>query len=347
MKTPDPSATAFQVTYLEHFALTEKPFGITPDPDFFFESHSHSEAVRRLESFLREREGIALIYGGVGTGKTLICRRFLDGLDKNRFNAVHIINPLMDGLELLFEIAGQFNLTPPPSSTREDVLLALRDFLLAEHKKGRASVLVIDEAQLLSNDALALLMELSHLETDNEGMLHTILFGQKEIATGLLDQSMGELRRHITVTHYLEPLSLQEVGPYIRHRLSKAGSNGSISFSKDALKCVYTASKGCPRIINRICDQSLLLLSRQSKTTVDKSILNRVLRNEIAALLTMHERPKLFVRILYTIALILATVLIFYGLLFYLRPALGCADMNGADQHPGARYRLSLSEFLL
>ena len=99
MKTPDQSGAAFQVTYLEHFALTEKPFGATPNPGFFFESRSHSEAIGRLDSFLREGKGLALIYGNVGTGKAIVCRRFLDGLDKDRYNAALIVNPLMDAAE--------------------------------------------------------------------------------------------------------------------------------------------------------------------------------------------------------------------------------------------------------
>ena len=208
------------------------------------------------------------------------------------------------------------------------MLRALGDFLLAEREKGKASVLAVDEAQLLSNDGVALLVELSGFEKDNEGVLHVILFGQEEMATGLLDRSMRKLRRHITVTHYLQPLSRLEVGPYIRHRLSRAGSDGSISFTEDALKYIYAASKGCPRIINRICDQSLLLLSGQSKTVVGRRVVNRVLRNEIATPAMTPEGPKLPARIFYAIALILAAVLIFYGLFFYLRPAPGVPHPN-------------------
>jgi hypothetical protein len=148
------------------------------------------------------------------------------------------------------------------------------------------------------------------------------------MATGLLERSMRELRRHITVTHYLQPLSLQEVGPYIRHRLSKAGGNGSISFTEDACKYIYAASKGCPRIINRICDQSLLLLSTQSKTTVGRRVVNRALKNEIATPPMTQERRKLPPRIFYAIALILAAALIFCGLFFYLRPVPGVLHPN-------------------
>ncbi len=313
MKTPDPSASAFQVTYLDHFALIEKPFGATPDPDFFFASRSHSEAVQRLESYLKKGKGLALVYGDVGTGKTLVCRRVLNGLDGNEFNTALITNPLMDGAELLFEIARQFNVTPP-YSTQEAMVRALRGFLTVESKEGRASVLAIDEAQLLSDDALTLLAGLSCSDTDDEGALHVILFGQQEMATRLLDRPMARLRRHITVTHYLQPLSAEEVGGYVKYRLTKADSKGAISFTEEALDAVYDASSGCPRIINRICDRSLLLLSRQSGTTVDRKVLDQVIMSETDITLATPKRSKLPVRILYT-----AAVIIFFGLLLFHR----------------------------
>jgi type II secretory pathway predicted ATPase ExeA len=319
MKTPDPSAAAFQVTYLDHFTLIEKPFGATPDPDFFFESRSHSEAIQRLEAYLKEREGLALIYGDVGTGKTLVCRRLFNGLDRSDFNAVLITNPVMDGTELLFEIAAQLNVAPGDASTRETMIRTLKGFLTVELKEGRTSVVAIDEAQLLSNDALTLLLELSRRETDDDAALRIILFGQQDLATRLLDRSVAHLRRHVTVTHYLQPLSPEEVGGYVKYRLSRVDSKKAISFTEEALDGLFDASGGCPRVIKRLCDRSLLLLSRQPGTVVDRKILNMAIESEAGASSTVPKRFKLPVGIYYKVVLILAATLIFCGLFLFHR----------------------------
>lgn len=323
MKKPDRDAEGIQVSYTDHFGMVEKPFGLTPDPDFFFESRSHAEALHRLESFVKEGKGLALVYGDVGTGKTLVSRRLLNDFDRLGYRTALIINPFMDERELLLDIAGQFGISPPPFSTHESLSAALADFVLDEKKKGKTCVLAVDEAQLLSEDALAVLTELSCRGTDDAAGLRTVLFGQEEIATRLLNKGLEQLRRNITVTHYLQPLSGDEVGRYVKYRLSKSGSNGSISFTEDALGRIYAISRGYPRVVNGICDQSLLLLSRGSKHVVGRQVLNRVLKNEFLPPSTGWCHGKLSGRVLYRVALILAAVLVFCGLLLYLRPVLG------------------------
>lgn len=323
MKKTDRGAESAQVTYMDHFGMARRPFGLTPDPDFFFESQSHSEALRRLRSFIKEEGGLALVYGDVGTGKTLVCRRLLSDSDGLTFNSALIVNPLMDARELLLDIAGQFGISPPPLSTHEGLSAALADFFLHEQEKGKVCVLAIDEAQLLSEDALAVLADLSRHDAAEGGALRTILFGQEDIAARLLDRGMEQLRRNITVTHYLQPLSGDEVRRYIRHRLSKSGANGSISFTDDALKRIYAASKGYPRIVNGICDKSLLVLAQRSKNTVDRGVVNRALTDELITPVAARGRINVTGRVLYGAVLILAGVLILCGLFLYLRPTIG------------------------
>jgi type II secretory pathway predicted ATPase ExeA len=321
MRTPDRSVEDTQVAYTEHFGMADRPFGLTPDPDFFFESRSHLEAMRRLGSFARKGEGIALLYGDVGTGKTLVCRRLLDSLDGKGFDTALVINPLMDAQELLFEILFQFGITPPPSSTHDAALQALKDFLLNEHNIGRISLLAMDEAQLLSSEALALLVDLSGRDAGFRGMLRIILFGQEEMATKLLQPSMEAFRRHFTLTHYLHPLSSGEIGPYVRYRLSKVGSAGSDFFTQEAFDRIYAASGGCPRIINGICDQSLFLLSRRSGATVNRRILDEVFGDEAATTHSLRPRRAwLSKQTFWWLALIFAVALALCGLFLLVRP---------------------------
>jgi MSHA biogenesis protein MshM len=321
MRTPDRSVEDTQVAYTEHFGMADRPFGLTPDPDFFFESRSHLEAMRRLESFARKGEGIALLYGDVGTGKTLICRRLLGSLDGKEFRTALVINPLMDAHELLFEILFQFGIALPPSSTHDAALQALKDFLLNEHSIGRVSLLAMDEAQLLSDDALALLVDLIGQDTRFQGMLRVVLFGQEEMATKLLQPSMETFRRHFTLTHYLHPLSTDEIGPYVGYRLSKVGFGNSAFFTREALDRIYAASGGCPRIINGICNQSLFLLSRRSGATVDRRILDEVLEDETAATHPPRfNRMSMSKQTLRWLVLISAIALVLCGLFLLVRP---------------------------
>ncbi len=272
MKTPEPTANPFEVAYLKHLTLNEKPFGTTSDPAFFFESRSHSEALKGLQSFLDQKAGLALVYGDAGTGKTLICRRFLDSVDRSRFDVGLMVNPVVDRAVFLTEVARHFNIVLPPRSSGKETAEALfRN--LRTRPTGKMPVLAIDEAQDLSDDVIEVLEWLFRDETDDlKPSLRIILFGREELVTRLLDRRMGRIRRHIAMTHYLQALSPDEVGAYVRHRLAKAGSNGLIQFTEDALDGVYVASKGCPRVINTICDRCLLSLYKQSKTVVDQKV---------------------------------------------------------------------------
>jgi MSHA biogenesis protein MshM len=328
MKKADRGAENAQVTYADRFGMTEKPFGFTPDPDFFFDSRGHAEALRRLKAFAEKESGIALVYGDVGTGKTLVCRRLLNDLDKSGFHTALIINPLMDVEDFLLDVAGQFNISLPPLSTRDALLAAIADFVEEERKEGKMCVLAVDEAQLLPDETLAMLTGLATSPGAQDGIagdestpfegtaLRTILFAQQEIAPRFLDKNMEDLRRRITITHYLHPLSREEVGQYVKFRLSKAGANGSVSFTNESLGRIHTASKGYPRIVNGICDQSLFLLSRGSKKAVDREVLNRVLNNELAIPSAGSAPSGSIASALRRLALILAAFLVICGGLF-------------------------------
>ena len=271
-----------------------------------------------LQAFLDNKAGLALVYGDAGTGKTLICGRFLDGIDRSRFDVGLMLNPVADRGVFLTEIARHFNIPlPPRSSGKEMADLLFRS--LKSRPTGKIPVLAVDEAQNLSDDVLEALEWLFSEETgDLKPSLRILLFGREELVARLLSRRMGRLRRHIAVTHYLQALSPEEVGPYVRHRLDKAGSNGSIQFTEDALEGVYAASKGYPRVINTICDRCLLSLYKQSKTAVDQKVLRQALMNEDMGILPEEAgRPGSRLKVFLTTALAVAAILVLLLLLFH------------------------------
>jgi len=280
MDTTELQNILLRAPYLAHLALRKRPFCLTPDPAFYFDSQTHSEALRGLEAFLRRQPGFALIYGDVGTGKTLLCRRFLEGLNGKAYNAGLVLNPMMSVKEFLAEALRAFDLTPRSHATQADMVEALRSLVTTEERKGRQSVLAIDEAQLLSDDLLDLLATLSDTNGTAGRSLHVVLFAQQELVARLIDRRMRYLRGRITMTHCLQPLTLPEVGPYIMHRLATAGSRGQVRFDEDAVERIYRASGGYARVVNSLSDHCLLVLGELSRTTVDRKIVDRVLKEE-------------------------------------------------------------------
>lgn len=268
-----------EIPYLEYFGLTEKPFGLTPDSHFYFESQTHREALEHLRFFLMQKEGIACIYGDVGTGKTVLSRLFLDSLDKNIYNTALILNPIMGDKEFLQEILTELSITHDNIS-KKDMFSKLEQFLLEEYKKGKETLIVIDEAQLVTDETFEFIRILSNLETDKEKMIHIILFGQVELIERLKQPHLRYLSQRISVIYRLKTLNPDEAGHYITHRLLKAGSKGFVQFEEDAVKLIYNASRGYPRVINIISDRCLLALYSKSGRVVDEKTVKSVISDE-------------------------------------------------------------------
>jgi len=272
-----------EIPYLEYFGFTEKPFGMSPDPAFYYESNEHKKAVDYLTFFLSQKEGFALIYGDVGSGKTTVSRIFINSLPRETYNTALILNPVTDDTEFMKELLGEFYVQDIPSTNKE-LYDTLRLFLLEEFKNGKENVLVIDEAQLLSYELLEFIRLLSNIETDKQKILHTIFFAQPEFIEKLKAQNMRHLAQRITVTYGIEPLTLNEVKSYINYRLYKAGSKGPLEFQDRAVRLIHIASKGFPRLINYICDRCLLAIYAQSSHTVDGHVVSKVLLEESISL---------------------------------------------------------------
>lgn len=242
--------------YLGFYGLKEKPFSLTPDPQFLFLSESHRIAIESLLYGIRQREGFMVVTGDIGTGKTTICRALLEKLDSNVKTAV-IFNSFLNETELLRAILQDLGLKTIGRS-KADRIETLNHYLLEQLAQGRHVLLLIDEAQNLSIPVLEQIRMLSNLETTKEKLLQIILFGQLELDQKLRSPKLKQLNQRIAIRHHLLPLDRKETEFYIYQRLTVAGSQGGITFSKSALDEIYRFSRGIPRLINLLCDRTLL-----------------------------------------------------------------------------------------
>ena len=242
--------------YQTFYGLKEPPFNVTSDPSFLYLSHRHQEAYSHLAYGIQERKGFLLLTGEIGAGKTTLCRAFLNRLD-GKFKTAFILNPNLSQVQLLRAVVEDLGI-PCKKKTRADLMNALNAFLIAQAHEGNNVVLIIDEAQNLSPEALEQVRLLSNLETEKEKLFQIVLVGQPELRQKLEEESLKQLRQRIGVRYHIAPLGQEDVGGYIEHRLAVAGSAGRILFPKRSLDLIYRYSKGVPRLINTLCDKALL-----------------------------------------------------------------------------------------
>jgi general secretion pathway protein A len=242
---------------LDYYGLTEPPFDITPNPRFLFYSTKHREAFNHLLYGIRERKGFVQLTGEVGAGKTTLCRAILELLDDGHYATALILNPVMSAEELVKAVAIEFGL-PVNGLDRLETLSVINHFLLHQVENAKETVLIIDEAQDMTDELLEQVRLLSNLETDNRKLLQIVLMGQPELRDRLNNPRLRQLRQRITVRYHLPPLNRYEVNEYIHHRLQVAGAKGAPYFTQLALWRVYRYSQGIPRLLNAICDKALL-----------------------------------------------------------------------------------------
>ncbi len=242
--------------YNEFYRFQESPFNITPDPRFLFFSERHREAFNHILFGIRERKGFIQITGEVGAGKTTVCRAILQELGP-AYRTALILNPCMTSTQLLRTVLSEYGLKPGRLD-RASSLDALNEFLLHEAIIGNDVVLFIDEAQDLEDDLLEQVRLLSNLETDQTKLLQIVLLGQPELREKLEQRNLKQLRQRITVRYHLSPLSREETEAYIQHRLRVAGADSRPIFTPWAVRKIYAYSRGVPRLINAVCDKTLL-----------------------------------------------------------------------------------------
>lgn len=282
--------------YKHHFGFNENPFSIAPDPRYLFMSERHQEALAHL-SFGAASDGcIILLTGEVGTGKTTICRRFIESLDPTTDVAM-VLNPKLTADELLAAICDEFRIdrAPEPSSTRK-LLHRLNKFLLQGHANNRQALLIVDEAQHLDRDVLEMMRLLTNLETDRHKLLKIVLLGQSELATLLARPEMRQITQRITSRYHLKGLQRSDLPGYIQHRISVAGGGRTRLFNDAAIKSIFSLTGGIPRLVNSLCDRSLLGAYTEGKTRVDRTIVKRAARELFDAhrvsLRTLPSRPR-------------------------------------------------------
>lgn len=262
--------------YEAFYGFAEKPFNITPDPKYLFLSAQHQEAVSHLLYGIQERGGFIVITGEVGTGKTILCRYLLKQLDDRTEGAV-ILNPSLSELELLKAINEDFGIHST-GTTKKDLLDELNRFLLQRRHMGYNMVLIIDEAQNLSPAVLEQIRLLSNLETETEKLIQIILLGQPELRDLLARDDLRQLNQRITARFHLNPLTSEETGAYIRHRLGVAGNPDAVQLVPGMLRKIFAFSRGTPRLINVLCDRMLLAGFAANSTEMTTERLKRAIR---------------------------------------------------------------------
>ena len=267
--------------YLEHFNLTERPFSITPDPRFLYMSARHREALAHLLYGLGDGGGFVQLTGEVGTGKTTICRCLLEQIPDNVDLAL-VLNPKVTAIELIATVCDELGVSYDEKDVSVKSLTdVLNRYLLDAYARGRHTVLIIDEAQNLSADVLEQVRLLTNLETSTQKLLQIILIGQPELRTLLAREDMRQLAQRVTARYHLKPISREETSAYIKHRLQICGASQPV-FNKRAVDRIQHLSGGIPRLINVLCDRSMLGAYVEGKKQVDTRVVKKAAHEVLA-----------------------------------------------------------------
>jgi general secretion pathway protein A len=261
--------------YERFYNLRERPFALSPDPDYLFPSRVHREALGYLRYGIEGHAGFVVITGEIGSGKTTLLQTLLRGLDGHT-TVGRIVNTLLEPRELLETIMIDFGLDPTGKS-KPLLLRDLAQYLVDQRLAGRMVLLVIDEAQNLSLAALEELRMLSNLETEKSKLLQIVLVGQPDLREKLGARELEQLRQRITVSYHLTPLDAEETERYINHRLRRAALGAPVEFPRDATDAIHARSRGIPRIVNVICDAALVFGYAEERRGIDTGLVRDVL----------------------------------------------------------------------
>ena len=255
--------------YQAHFGLGEMPFGITPDTSFFFTSPHSQQALNTLLVAARSGEGFIKITGEVGTGKTLLCRKFMATLGEG-FVTAYIPNPYLEPRTLMLALADELELPLQRDVDQHQLLKSLTQRLMDLAREGKQVVMCLDEAQAIPLESLEALRLLTNLETEKRKLLQIVLFGQPELNQHLQTNSIRQLAQRITFHYHLGPLTRDDMEYYLAHRLRVAGYTGSRLFSRSAIGRLFRASGGIPRLVNIMANKSLMLCFGEGKQQVTR-----------------------------------------------------------------------------
>ena len=261
----------------DFYGLTGRPFQLTPDPTFYFESLTHRKALSYLSYGLAQGEGFVVITGEVGAGKSTLVAHLMATIDPARLTAAQIVTSKLDGEELVHVVAQAFGLIVD-GHDKASALGAIEAFLHDEARAGRRCLLVVDESQNLELEALEELRMLSNFQLGAHPLLQTLLLGQPEFRNTIQEHpQLEQLRQRVIAAHHLEAMELGEVQPYIEHRLKCVGWNGNPKFDQRVFTELFEASGGVPRRINQICNRLMMLGAVDQRNRIDGAMLSAVL----------------------------------------------------------------------
>lgn len=242
--------------YEKYYGLTEKPFSMTPDTEFYYQSISHQQALNVLQIAIKSGDGFIKLTGEVGTGKTLLCRKLLDCLDDG-YQTIYIPNPYMSCDALLKAVVEEMGLLD--SLQDNNYLSCINQQLIENARNNRQTIILLDEAQSLPVESLEAIRLLSNLETEKKKLVQIVLFGQPELDDKLADNSIRQLQQRIVHACQLQTLTIDALAHYIEHRLQTAGYTGPSLFTDSSIRRLFNKSRGVPRLINLLCNKALLL----------------------------------------------------------------------------------------
>lgn len=262
----------------DFYGLTGRPFQLTPDPNFYFESTTHRKALSYLGYGMAQGEGFIVITGEVGAGKSTLVAHLMQKIDRNHMTVGQVVTSNLDGEELVHVVAQSFGLDVQ-GHDKASALGAIESFLHEEARAGRRCMLVVDESQNLSVEALEELRMLSNFQLGAHPLLQTLLLGQPEFRQVLAEhQDLEQLRQRVIAAHHLEPMEPAEIEPYIKHRLECVGWQGNPEFDQRVFAELHQAAGGIPRKVNQVATRLLLLGAVEQRTRIDSAMLGAVLK---------------------------------------------------------------------
>ncbi|MGC3940426.1 ExeA family protein [Roseobacter sp. EG26] len=265
--------------YTDYFNFSERPFSLLPDPDFLFWSQAHARAFSILEYGLVTRAPLTVVTGEVGTGKTTLVQALLKNIEEDV--TIGLISNAQGGRgDLLRWVLSALNIAPNPSGDYVALFEQFQDFVISEYAEARFVVLIIDEAQNLTHEALEELRMLTNINSNKDEILQLILLGQPELRHKITDPALRQFAQRVTATYHLEPMDLTTARQYVHHRLMHVGGTGK-EISPQAIRLIHETSQGIPRMINKICDLALVYTASAGHRTVSLTTVKELIRDGV------------------------------------------------------------------
>jgi len=265
--------------YTDFYQLSGRPFQLTPDPHFYFDTETHRKAMAYLTYGLSQGEGFIVITGDVGAGKTTLVGHLMETIDRSKLLAAKIVNTQLDADSMLRMVAIAFGVSSE-GADKATLISRLEKFLHTQHRDGRRVLLIVDEAQNLPVGALEELRMLSNFQEGTDALLQIFLLGQPEFRDQLASSDeLEQLRQRIIATHHLEPMARDELPDYVAHRLNLCGWNGRPTFTQGAFDAMYDYSGGVPRRLNNLASRILLLGALEQRDDIDEALVSEVVED--------------------------------------------------------------------